>query len=119
MKPKKKIVTVIDKTLGMVLRVQFGGTMDEACNEFQKYCGCVADTSDGDEYDAWASSHMNMAFIYCSRFPKNPDAVAVFTHELTHAVTLFCDYTEIKCGEVYAKLVQYFHNEVMTKLKKK
>lgn len=118
MKNKKRLITVIDKTLGMNLRVMFGGTMQESLREFRKWTNCDADTSSGDVYDAWAAGDMNMIFIWCSRYPKNNETTAVLTHELTHAVTLFCDYSEIKCNEVYARLVQYFQQEIMTKLKK-
>jgi hypothetical protein len=115
---KKKLITVTDATLGMNLRVMFGGTFDDSLKEFRRWTNCGADDSQGDVYEAWTAGDMNVIFIWMNRIPKTAAENALFTHELTHAVTLFCEYTEIKCNEVYAKLVEYFQTQVMTKLKK-
>jgi hypothetical protein len=114
---KRKLITAIDNTLGLAVRVQVGGTEEQAHAACPKWTGCGIDGEPDDTNYGWTLFHNGRAFIWLETWPKTPDGIGCLIHELSHAVSQHCKYTGVQDEETFCYLMQYFTAAILTKLK--
>lgn len=118
---KRRSVTVYEKTLGLSLRVQIGGSFISSITHCSKFVGVEPDF--GGETEApsgWALYNSGYGFIWVEKVPKkesDPD-YATLVHEITHIVDHFLNHIGEQGGETRARLTEFLYREVKMKLSK-
>lgn len=116
---KARRVTIWEKTFGLVVRIQVGGTLRSAKAECERSCD-VEPTGKLDDTHGWALVHSCYGFIYLSTWPEShrDGTFGTLVHELVHIVRAFLKDVGSKDEETHANLTQFLYAEAHKKLDK-
>jgi hypothetical protein len=114
---KARRVTVWEKTFGLVVRIQVGGTLRSAKAECERHCD-VEPTGDLTHTNGWAVVHNCYGFIYLNEWPESHryGTFGTLVHELVHIVRGFLRDVGSKDEETHANLTQFLYAESHKKL---
>jgi hypothetical protein len=117
MKPRR--VTLKEKTFGLEVRIQVGGSLRSAKSECARHCD-VEVSNRLDNANGWAIVSDCYAFIWLDCWPEahNDGTFGTLVHELTHVVRGFFKHVGCKDEEAYANLTQFLYAEAHKKLNK-
>ena len=110
-------ITIWEKTFGLVLRVQVGGTSRSAKAECERHCDVQA-TGKLEDTNGWAIVQCCYGFVYLYKWPEchRDGTFGTLVHELTHIVRCFLKDVGCKDEETHCNLTQFLYAEAHKKL---
>lgn len=116
---KLRRVTVEEKTFGLRVRIQVGGTERSARAECERFCD-VTPSGRLDDTNRWAITHNCYAFIHLSRWPEfhEDGTFGTLVHELVHVVRAFLKDVGTNDGETHSNVTQFLYAQAHKKLDK-
>jgi hypothetical protein len=117
MKPRR--VTLNEKTFGLEVRIQIGGSIRSAKAECMRHCD-VEVTNRLDNSNGWTIVSDCFAFIWLDSWPEahHDGTFGTLVHELVHVVRGFLKHVGCKDEEAHANLTQFLYAEAHKKLGK-
>lgn len=112
-------VTLREKTFGLIVRIQVGGSIRSAKAECERACD-VEPTGKLDDTNGWAVVHYCYAFVYLYKWPESHSdgTFGTLVHELVHVVRSFLKDVGSKDEETHANMTQFLYAEAHKKLDK-
>lgn len=110
-------VTLREKTFGLVVRIQVGGTLRSAKAECERSCD-VEPTGDLTDTNGWAITNCCYAFIHLYKWPEchHDGTFGTLVHELVHVTRKFLKDVGSKDEETHANVTQFLYTEARKKL---
>lgn len=114
---KSRRITLREKTFGLVVRVQVGGSLRSAKAECVRSCD-VEPTGKLEETNGWAVANTCCAFIYLNQWPEchRDGTFGTLVHELVHVVRGLLKSIGSRDEETHANLTQFLYVEAHKKL---
>ena len=116
---KARRITIREKTFGLIVRVQIGGTMRSAKAECERSCD-IEPIGNLEDTNGWAVVNCCYAFIYLHQWPESHrnGTFGTLVHELGHVVRGFMKNIGCKDEEALSNLDQFLYAEAHKKLDK-
>lgn len=115
MKPRR--INLWEKTFGLIVRIQVGGSLKSAKAECERVCDVIP-TGNLSDTNGWAVVNVCYAFVYLHQWPEchRNGTFGTLVHELVHVSRSFLKDVGSKDEETHANLQQFLYVEAHKKL---